>query len=70
MHVPPLDLTTSLRGDSVAFGKAPPREAESQPISQSGKQAGRQAGRNTQLSFFQVGGGGGKLQSKGNQVSG
>ena len=46
--------------NSIAFGKAPRREADSQPISQSGRQAvsqavswgSRQADRNTQLSFF------------------
>ena len=41
--------------NSTAFGKAPRREADSQPISQSGsrsgKQASRQAGRNTQFGF-------------------
>ena len=44
--------------NSIAFGKAPRREADSQPISQSGsqlgKQAGRQAGRNTQFGFLSV----------------
>ena len=31
--VPALDLTTSLRGDSIAFGSAPRREVDSQPFS-------------------------------------
>ena len=49
------------KGNSIAFGKAPQREADSQPISQSVRQAvsqavsqaSRQAGRNTQFGFFQ-----------------
>ena len=36
-----LDLTTSLRGDSIAFGSAPRREAGSQPISQLVRPAGQ-----------------------------
>ena len=50
-----------LRGDSIAFGSAPRRKADSQPISQSVRQAvsqtvgqaSRQADRNTQFGFFQ-----------------
>ena len=55
-----------LKGEnSVALGKAPQREADSQTVSQSvsqassqsgsqsGKQAGRQAASNTQFGFFQ-----------------
>ena len=48
-------------GDSIAFGSAPRREADSQPISQlvrqavsqTVSQASRQADRNTQFGFFQ-----------------
>ena len=39
--------------NSIAFGKAPRREADRQAGSQLRKQAGRRAGRNTQFSFFQ-----------------
>ena len=38
--------------NSIAFGKAPPREADSQPINQAGRQAGRQAETHS-LAFFQ-----------------
>ena len=48
--------------NSIAFGKAPRREANSQPVKQAssqsgnrlGKQASRQAGRNTQFGFFSI----------------
>ena len=50
------NLEKIFQSNSTAFGKAPRREADSQPISQSvsqsGKQAGRQAGRSTQFGFF------------------
>ena len=43
--------------NSIAFGSAPRREVDSQPISQLVKQAvsqsGRRADRNTQFGFFQ-----------------
>ena len=59
------DTIKTQRKNSIAFGSAPGREADSQPISrlvrqsvshsgsQSGKQAGRQADRSTQFGFFQ-----------------
>ena len=40
-------LESQIGGNSIAFGKAPHREADSHPISQSSRHAVRQAGRQT-----------------------
>ena len=45
-----------LRGDSIAFSKPTRREADSQPISQSGSQSGKQAGRQAgRVKLFSLG---------------